>query len=47
MNYEDLSEDGKKFVDDMASAHGKSREEVIAQFVSCQSDGFKSAGILS
>jgi len=47
MKYEDLSDEGKKFVDDMARAHGKSREEVLAQFVACQGSNFKSSGILS
>lgn len=47
MKYEDLSDEGKKFVDEMARAHNKSREAVIAQFVSCQGSDFKKAGILS
>lgn len=47
MKYEDLSEEGKKFVDDMARAHGKSRDEILAQFIACQGSSFKSAGILS
>lgn len=47
MKYEDLSEESKKFVDEMAARHGKTREEVIKQASAVLGRGFKKAGILS
>ena len=48
MKYEDLSEESKKFIDEMAEKHGKAREEVMAQFNGLQDSSFENAaGLLS
>lgn len=48
MSYEELSDESKKFIDEMASKHGKSREEVMAQVNGLQDASYENAaGLLS
>lgn len=48
MKYEELSQESKEFVDEMARIHGKTRDEVMAQFNALQeSDCENAAGLLS
>ena len=48
MKYEELSQEAKEFVDEMARIHGRTRDEVMAQFNGLQDAGFENAaGLLS
>lgn len=48
MSYEEMSEESKRYIDEMAEKHGRTREEVVAQLLGLQDASFENAaGLLS
>lgn len=48
MKYEELSEESKMFIDEMARKHGTTREAILAQLNGLQDGSFENAaGLLS
>lgn len=48
MSYEEMSEESKNYIDEMAEKHGKTREEIVAYLFGLQESSFENAyGLLS